>query len=386
MDPRPNSQRLHGMDALRAVAMLLGIFLHGTISYKIHHDPTTWPSDPVYRAIGYDFLYLWIHNFRMQLFYLVGGFFARFLYFKIGERPFIMHRVRRILVPFVLSLIFLLPFSLAPFLYYSFMNDPHPIREVLHHLLRWNGMAHFWFLYYLLIFYAAMIGLLHIVPAAVRKAIADKSRKLNLACFRPVLLLIIPLVGILFLFETPMVEVYTGIFPKLPYLIYYGYFFGIGWFLHVQIDRLQDTGRLTWPFLLAGTALTYPMLMVLYHQPSGPLGQGWVYDIGVRCIGAVQTILLVFGTLGLFMRFFRKESRTMRYISDSSYWLYLIHMGILASLQILLFHSIIPGPLRFFLVMIITLLVSFATYDLFIRYTRIGEMLHGKRKRRPAVP
>ena len=373
------------MDALRAVAMLAGIFLHGTISYKVRHDPLTWPSDPVFHRLWYDYLYLWIHSFRMQLFYLVAGFFARFLYHKIGEKPFIRHRIRRILIPFILSLIFLLPFSLAPFLYYRFMNDPHPFHQVLVHLMHWNGMAHFWFLYYLLILYAIMLLLIHLVPSGWRDWLLARSRVMDLSRPLQVLLLAIPVTAILFLFRTPMVEVYTGIFPKAPFLLYYGFFFAMGWMLHVQMDRLLDTGRLAWPFLISGTLLTWPILTLIYNHPSQQLRIGEVYGFAVRAMGAVQTILLVFGTLGLFMRFFREESRTMRYLSDSSYWLYLIHMGLIVSAQILLFNSGVPGPLRFWIVMTVSLGLSFASYEWLIRYTWVGEMLHGKRKRRPRI-
>ena len=147
------------------------------------------------------------------------------------------------------------------------------------------------------------------------------------------------------------------------------------------MDCLRKTSRLGWPLLLIGTALTWPMMYLTTREASLSLHLGGLYWLIVRSLGALQTISLVFGSLGLFMHYFREENRTLRYISDSSYWLYLIHMGILASLQILFFHSLIPGPFRFFLVLSITLGISFISYDWFIRYTIIGEMLHGKRKR-----
>lgn len=384
MEQRPTTQRLHGMDALRAVAMLLGIVLHGTISYKVRHDPSTWPWDTQYHFIGYDWLYLFIHSFRMQLFYLVAGFFTRFLYLKIGEGPFIRHRIKRILLPFILSLIFLLPFSLAPFLYYNYMHNAHPWHDVARQLLRWNGMAHYWFLYYLLIFYVLMLGLIHLgtfVRIKALNALVRRISSLNLTRFGTVLFLVLPLTAIHFLFNTPMVEVYTGLFPRISFLIYYGYFFVIGWILQIQIVRLNDTSRLGWPCLILGVLLSFPMLTLINNQGSLIQELGGWYWLMVRLIGSLQTMMLVFGTLGLFMRYFKEESRTMRYISDSSYWLYLIHLGFVASLQILLFHSIVPGFLRFWLVMAITLLLSILSYDLLIRYTLIGDLLNGKRKR-----
>ena len=45
----PNHERLHSMDALRAIAMLLGIVLHAIIPYRtVIQD--TWPSDDSFHS------------------------------------------------------------------------------------------------------------------------------------------------------------------------------------------------------------------------------------------------------------------------------------------------------------------------------------------------
>ena len=110
------NERLHGIDALRAIAMILGIFLHATIAYKVDTLPT-WPHDDVFTNKAFDFVYLLIHSFRMPLFFLIAGFFCRFLLLKIGEKEFIRHRWKRIVIPFGLSLICILPFTIYPFLF-----------------------------------------------------------------------------------------------------------------------------------------------------------------------------------------------------------------------------------------------------------------------------
>ena len=82
--PEPTSSktiaRRHDLDALRAVAMLLGIVLHGLMPFmpglSVIHDTQT--------AGWVWILFLGIHGFRMPLFFLVSGFFTAMLWHKRG--------------------------------------------------------------------------------------------------------------------------------------------------------------------------------------------------------------------------------------------------------------------------------------------------------------
>ena len=101
MNHTPN--RIHAMDMLRSVAMYLGIILHAVIVYQVAPRPG-WAVDG-YSNIFFDFYYQFAHSFRMQLFYLVAGYFGRLLYLKIGQKDFIIHRTKRILGPFIVGTI-----------------------------------------------------------------------------------------------------------------------------------------------------------------------------------------------------------------------------------------------------------------------------------------
>jgi fucose 4-O-acetylase-like acetyltransferase len=45
----------------------------------------------------------------MPVFFLLAGFFGRLLYEKLGPGPFVRHRAKRLLVPFVVTLVPLMP-------------------------------------------------------------------------------------------------------------------------------------------------------------------------------------------------------------------------------------------------------------------------------------
>ena len=99
--------RRHGLDALRAVAMLLGIGLHAALSY------TTFPLWPVHDSKThsfFDIFFFGIHGFRMHLFFMLSGFFVAMLWRKRGIGGLLKHRSKRIVLPLV---VFLIPVNVA---------------------------------------------------------------------------------------------------------------------------------------------------------------------------------------------------------------------------------------------------------------------------------
>ena len=75
----------HALDSLRGFAMFLGVLLHVAISF-MSRPPAFWPvrdSEPTPLA---DVFLLAAHDFRMQLFFLLAGFFGCLLYQRYGTR------------------------------------------------------------------------------------------------------------------------------------------------------------------------------------------------------------------------------------------------------------------------------------------------------------
>jgi len=97
--------RRHDLDALRAVAMLLGIVLHGLMPFM--------PGLSVIRdtqTAGWVWiLFLGIHGFRMPLFFLVSGFFTAMLWQKRGVQSMLRQRSVRILLPCLLGTVTIVP-------------------------------------------------------------------------------------------------------------------------------------------------------------------------------------------------------------------------------------------------------------------------------------
>ncbi len=97
--------RRHDLDALRAIAMLLGIVLHAALSFS----PIPWTVKDAQQSESYYVLFAAIHGFRMPLFFMLSGFFTAMLWRKHGLGGLIKHRLKRIALPLFLGCLTIVP-------------------------------------------------------------------------------------------------------------------------------------------------------------------------------------------------------------------------------------------------------------------------------------
>ena len=361
--------RINGFDALRTIAMWLGIVLHGIILYKVAPE-VNWPKDPAFSTRVYDWLYHFIHSFRMPLFFMVAGFFAHMVINRSGEKYFISQRIKRIGVPFVLGVILLVPLTLWPFHFYNFhyvqqLPVAAAVKRSSSQMLKWNGLAHLWFLYYLLFFYFGSV-----IVSKIAGRLNLTSKKDGHLSWLILLAATIVFAGILLIFRIESPAVYTGIKPDLIYIFYYGFFYAAGWLMQPHSKTIHSLGAKSWPLFLVGLLLSF--IFLFERRMSEEL---------IFILAALQTITLTAGITGIFIRHFNQPSKTWRYLSDAAYWVYLVHLVIVSSLQVFMLSTNIPGWMRFPLVFVITVGLSLLSYHFLVRYTVIGTFLHGRREK-----
>ena len=154
------AERIHYLDNLRALAMLLGVYLHGALAYA---EParSVWIATNPEGSVAIDASIWWIHLFRMSLFFLLSGYFAKRIMQRKGLQAFLWNRMLRIALPFALFWPFLMVAMTIVFIFaFSYVKDPQGLMQVIVAASR-NGEAksstpyttmHLWFLYYLLMF------------------------------------------------------------------------------------------------------------------------------------------------------------------------------------------------------------------------------------------
>jgi hypothetical protein len=402
--------RYHSLDALRAFALLLGIVFHAAESFC--PGRLSWAVVD-HRAHGaFDFFQHVCHSFRMEIFFLIAGFFAHMLLCRIGERGFIIHRSRRILLPFLAGWCLLYPLvmlvwtwgkstsgSLADFRVPPELWSLGPLRLTAGFILSGAilrggfGLAHLWFLYYLLLLYALALVARRVVLAldgsGALRGFADRvfaaifRSRWSLIAFAGMTLPLTRLMG------GGVATPNRSLVPNVPVLLVYGLFFGVGWLLHRHPQLLHVIERRRQPLLATGFGMVLMELAIgsggIVHDLLVPLG------FGLREIHRGMYVLMmwafVLGITGFFLAAMNRESRWWRYAADSSYWLYLVHLFAVVPLQVLVAPLGWNPSVKFLLINIVAFAVLYASYHYLVRDTFLGVFLNGRRypRRRAAA-
>ena len=244
---------------------------------------------------------------------------------------------------------------------------------------------HLWFLYYLV---WMVLGFALVAWLAKKWSIKQWPVWIVASPLRWLWLVPITLVPQLLMGQSFGPDTAGGILPWPPVLLYYGIFFGVGALCYGHDAFEQKVGKF-WPisFLLAIPVLILGMCFMHSRNTGASLdfeanaSQIWSSHFWMSVCVVFYVWLMIFGCIGFFRTFFSGKGKVARYISDSSYWLYLAHLAPLMCLQMMFAKWEIPGFLKFVIYCVITTGVLLLMYEYLVRYTFIGTLLNGKRTR-----
>ena len=388
--------RYHALDAVRGFALLAGIVLHATMSFFLP-IPVADSSQSTTLAV----LFFVIHTFRMTLFFVMAGFFARLLLERRGVAGFLTNRATRILVPMIIGWLILLPLITAV-MFWSGTRQLSPDTAaavwatlpsaIIPHAISAVPLTHLWFLYYLCIFYVLALGTRWLFQSLDRSGRAagllDRCLGVLLGGYLSPPVLALPLFAVLGFDDRMLMSLGiptpdAGLVPQVPALVGFGMAFLVGWFVHRQTSLLQQL-RAHWAGHLAvAAALTVLCLTVLHVNPGA--ATGWLLGSAVwsRAVYVACYLASVWywslGITGAALRFCSGESAVRRYVADSSYWLYLAHLPLVFFLQVLFAPLPWQWAIKFPLIVGTALAVLLLSYHYLVRPTFIGELLNGRR-------
>lgn len=364
------SPRLHDLDNLRALAMLAGVLFHAALAYSPLMHPY-WLTADRSHSMWVDVIVWFPHLFRMPLFFTIAGFFAARLVERRGLGGMLRNRRARVLVPLVIfwPLITLAMAAMIPWVLGHVEHAP-PLLVLLQQdnvRSRLPGLGHLWFLAYLLLFYLVV----WMATAGEWKASAAwalTTTPLRLLGLTPLLLL--PALASV----TAPTPAPDGLLPQLWALVYYGGFFLFGYALHQHPATIPHARP--GPGSLGLASLTaYLLFLVLLGRQAEHRGVHLV----VALLEAYISVWMTVWCLQMGRRWLHTQSVWLRFVSDSSYWTYLIHLPVVFAVQFLLTDWDAWWFTKWTVSVVATLAVCLTTYQVAVRDRALGRLLNGAR-------
>ena len=377
--------RLHALDNLRALMMWLGIVIHVSVNHLTGPMVLPWRDQATSELA--DLIVGVIHVFRMPVFLMLAGYFVALMVERGGAQQMLRHRMRRIALPFAVfwPIVFVLTAVLAMLYAHraerGYLGLSAEVIPSLPHAPKFNTL-HMWFLYQLigfalLTFVAIKLALR--LPQGWRDRISDVFWFLGQRAWGFVVLAL-PL-GLIGTQYSMGILVVNGSFaPPLYEWLHHGLFYAFGYFLYIHRESLlahytKHATRYSW----AGALLCFVSLGMLKEVQLHPEGTGFALRLLAAWSYNAATWLWSFALIGMAMRHLNRESAVMKYMAESSYWVYLVHMLGTIGFGALLYGAPLPAELKMLINIAATTVMALATYHHFVRKTAIGQLLNGKR-------
>jgi surface polysaccharide O-acyltransferase-like enzyme len=371
---------------------MLGIVLHAAWLYLAAPPPTMPIPTDRNNSMVFDVIFSFIHSFRMPAFFVLAGFFTSLLVEKRGVWGTCKDRARRVLAPLAAAIVTILPVTglflvdfwlAARFGTHDLIPDRAAMRVLGEEMAATTGvpagrpmLGHLWFLYYLCYFYL----LIPVCRFLVRRSLKFEAR-LKRWLVSPFLLVAFALYTAATLWPYHGGQVHEGFIyfkPHLPSLVYYGSFFVLGYFFHHYRDILPVLARNV-ALWAAMAVILYPLSLYASDLDNSARGASFALHLGAVLANGLCTWALIYFFLGLTQRFFDRESPWIQYVSQSAYWVYLVHMPLVCLAGWWLVQFDFPSPLKFLLVCGFTSVAAFLSFHYWVQKTWLSDFLHGRR-------
>ncbi len=366
-----SQQREYFLDSIRAILMLLGVPFHVSLIYSSQH----WTVNSPTSSFGLTLFNEFIHSFRMQVFFVISGYFSYMLFLRYSPHRWLKVRLERVGIPFLaaIPLITLPQFILLKTISDKFPNWSQFTLYEKYNTLCWELISHLWFL--LILCLLTMIGyqLFHFLKQRTEQwqhkqigwwqVIGGLTLSILVWCLlRRLLLLTLPLVMKDALMNIVVMQV-----------LFYLPFFMLG-ALAWQITSLKALFIKPHPLLWMGTVVAFCAYHYNQHYSSG---DGWLYELDAL-ISMVMGICMLNICFSSGYRLLNIHSPAVSYLVNASLFIYLVHHPLTLVYGLYVSPAIPNNYLGFFAGLVMVFGVSFILYEIHLRIPVLRFLFSGK--------
>lgn len=364
-------EREYFLDSIRAYLMLLGVPFHVSLIYSTQRWAVNSHEASLWLTVLNDF----IHSFRMQVFFVISGYFSYMLYLRYQPQRWLKVRMERVGIPMLtaIPLITLPQFFILKNLTDKVGDWSKLSRYDKYNALMWDLISHLWFLLVLLILTA--LGMLTFCWLRRQQSRINYQQlgwgKLALA------LLAYALAWCLFrrilFYYTPAVLM-DGLFSiaVMQTLLFFPFFMlgALAW-KHPPLKALFVRFNPVMGFGAIAVFIAYRLNLVYSN------GGGWLYELDA-IISTLMGLCMLNVCFSTGHKLLNSHSSRIMYLVNASLFIYLVHHPLTILYGIYITPHISSDTLGFFVGLLMVFGVAFILYEIHLRIPLLRFLFSGK--------
>ncbi len=353
------NDRIHHLDAMRGILMMLGVFYHSAKVFSTSKDWIIYHPESTLLA---NFVIEVLHIFRMPAFFILSGYFAALTLKRYGSSKFLKVRVTRIMIPFIVTALTLNSMQ-AYILNYTGWID----FNLKTYLLDGNWVTHLWFLMNLVLYFLLYVLFHNLLKGYTTRILYYINHLLSKIPFIAIMMFLLPLsiIGALAVGQIYPIEhiLKTSLlFNYMPF-----FFFGVLTFHHKTVlEKFTDFPPL-YSFLITVVAV-----LISHYFASLDAYIWYIVKVYFVSIGMWFSASLCFH---LFKKFTSFHSNIFRVLSEMSYTVYLFHHLLVIMIGLILIHYGIGGAMGMVLLIVSVAIIAISIHLLLISKVKILSLL-----------
>lgn len=374
------AQREYFLDSIRAWLMLLGIPFHISLIYSSHVWHVNSAESSWWLTLFNDF----IHSFRMQVFFVISGYFSYMLFLRYPLKRWWKVRVERVGIPMLTAIPLL---TLPQFIMLQYVKGEADTWHTLslyekYNTLAWELVSHLWFLLVLVVMTTVSLW----VFSRMRHRLSTQSGTLLADITWGKLSVLFLLLGIAYAaLRRTLLIVYSPILSDglfnfvVMQTLFYLPFFVIGAlaFVHPKLKALFTTPSRG---CTLGAALAF--VAYLLNQRYGS-GDAWMYETE-SVITMVLGLWMVNVVFALGHRLLNFKSARVTYFVNASLFIYLVHHPLTLFFGAYITPHISSNLLGFIAGLVFVVGIAIVLYEIHLRIPLLRFLFSGKPASKPA--
>lgn len=366
--------REYFLDSIRAWLMLLGIPFHISLIYSSH----TWHVNSAEPSWWLTLFNDFIHSFRMQVFFVISGYFSYMLFLRYPMKKWWKVRVERVGIPMLTAIPLL---TVPQFLMLQHVEGKTESWHTLsfyqkYNTLAWELISHLWFLLVLVVLTSLGLLLFKVLKKRQLASITAFSTNITMGkltvLFLALGVLYAAIRRTLFIVYPPILSDGMFNFVVMQTLFYLPFFvIGAQAFVNPKLKELFTTP--SW-WCTLGAVLGF--IAYRLNQQYGS-GDAWMYETEY-VITMVLGLWMVNVVFAFGHRMLNFKSSRVTYLVNASLFIYLVHHPLTLLYGAWITPVIHSNTLGFITGLVFVVGIALVLYELHLRVPVLRFLFSGK--------